>query len=94
MGILHPDILENLLSAKQLAELRVYYSLEPFGEEAEWLRTARWCCLYYNSKIGKDGKRAEVDDFLPIYLQETKKGKQNNMLAFVRSISKRKKKKK
>lgn len=76
LGVIHPDILDNLLSSKQLAEWEIYYSLEPFGEEADWLRTATLANLYRNSKTPKGHKKSNIMDFMPQYLFEEKK-KQN-----------------
>jgi hypothetical protein len=85
VNVIHPDILENLLSSKQIAELEIFNSLEPAGEQAEWLRMAILACMYRNSKTPKGKKLAGIKDFMPEYYYEPKQ--EQSMLDMMKTLN-------
>ena len=92
LGVPHPDMLENVLSTRQLAEWEIYGSMEPFGEYADWVRLAIIASMYRNSHTPKHHKRSELKDFIPeIYLEEKKEqsmGDMKNIMTALMNISK------
>ena len=56
----------STMSAKELMEWQIYYSLEPFGEEkADW-RMGMICATILNSnRISKQDKVWKPEDFMP-----------------------------
>jgi hypothetical protein len=64
--------LESHLTTKQIAELEIFYSLEPFGEQAEWIRNAIQCCVIINRDRRPGQKKAQPRHFLPEYYLEQK----------------------
>lgn len=58
----HPSRLYEVLDARELAEWRAYYQLEPLGEERADLRMARICAVLANTHSSK--QTFELTDFL------------------------------
>lgn len=50
---------------KQLQTWRVFFELEPFGEEAAWMRHGIWCALYAGAHTDPNKHRPEPIDFMP-----------------------------
>jgi len=61
LGVSHPDLLDDLLSDRQISDWTAYYQLEPWGEDRADLRMARqiWAILQPQSK-----KTLDETDFL------------------------------
>lgn len=88
MGVIHPDYLESRLTTRQMTEWMIYGSLEPFGEHANWIRSAVAICTYVNSKKKKGSKRCEVKDFMPGYYfpEKDKEQSPQEMMAVLNQI--------
>ena len=52
------------VDAKELAEWRAFYNIEPFGEEREDLRAAMVCTVLANINRGKGRPPYRLDDFM------------------------------
>jgi hypothetical protein len=50
---------------QQLRDWQEYYSLEPFGEEAAWLRNGMLCSLIYGANRGTNSPVKTPIDFMP-----------------------------
>ena len=95
LGAYHPDHLERVLSVKQLAEWEIFYSLEPFGDEGEWIRNAILACISVNSNIPKGKRKAKLEDFIPRhYLPPKKKQSMEEMIQLMNLMMKEQKGKK
>jgi hypothetical protein len=87
---MHPSILERNLTAKQIVELEIFYSIEPFGEQAEWIRNAVQCCVIINKDRGPGQKRAQPRDFMPeCYIQEKPEQSQDQMMQVLNHLQKK-----
>lgn len=79
LGVLHPDFLKEVLSARQLKEWELYYVVEPFGETH--YQTARICTtlaeINRNEKI--KSTPFEIEDFMPKFGKQTEEDKMNHM---------------
>lgn len=53
------------MSWHQLHAWQEYYALEPFGEEAAWLRNAMLCSLIYGANRGPNSPQRTPMDFMP-----------------------------
>jgi hypothetical protein len=78
IGVPHPDYLNEVLNSKQLREWEIVYSLEPFGEYTEYLRTGIVASTLINLQLKKDSKKVSPFDFIPeVYTGEKSKEKQS-----------------
>lgn len=65
MGIPHPDFLDAVLSAEQLAGWSAYAALEPFGPRREDARAGVIAATLVNLQRGKNTEAIGHDDFFP-----------------------------
>lgn len=49
----------------QLRDWQEYFSLEPFGEEAAWLRHGMLCSLIYSANSSSSAPKKTAVDFMP-----------------------------
>lgn len=94
LGVNHPDILENVLSTKQLVEWEIFYALESFGEKAEWERIASILCFYVNANKKEGSTPSKIEDFMPEKFVMRKKQQQTvyDMKSVLDTLMNRKKK--
>ena len=59
------DGLAQTMTWSQLRDWQEYYALEPFGEEAAWLRNAMLCSLIYGANRGPNSPQRTPIDFMP-----------------------------
>ena len=78
LGVPHPDYLLEMLTAKQLREWEIVYSIEPFGEEPKYVRSGIIASTLINLKLKKETKKTTPFDFMPaLYTGKKSGGKQS-----------------
>ena len=70
LGCLHPDDLLRSLTAKQFAEWRAFYGLDPFGDQRADLRAGIISSVISNRMRGKNENPMEPMQFMP-YIQQS-----------------------
>ena len=75
-----------------MSEWKAFFELEPFGEDAEWMRAAMIAATIANVHRGKNRAAYKVQDFMPKPVEVREGGKQSVeeqkrvLLGLVRSV--------
>ena len=65
LGYPSPRLLRREITEREWVELKMYYSMEPFGPKAQWTQSAVIAATVANSVRGKRSKAAKIADFMP-----------------------------
>lgn len=73
------------MSSAELTEWLAFYTIEPFGEDTQYLGHAITASTIANVNRGKHGKRYKPDDFMPKF--KAKKQTTQEQIAFAAALT-------
>lgn len=94
LGELHPDYLLEKLTARQLAEWEIYHSVEPFGEQQQFLQAGIVASTIANVNRGKNKSVFKPSEFMPVWEAKSKKQSVEEMIETMNQFNPIKKKRK
>ena len=82
LGVLHPDVLLDQLTAAQWEEWLAYYSLSPWDELRRDIAAAYTTAAIHNRHLGKHEQPHKLQEFLPFDVKPEVTIEQKLMRAF------------
>lgn len=76
LGVIHPDHLQRLLTARQILDWEVYSELEPFGYVQEQVRFGELCAAVANFSQISRKRNHGWRDFMPYHVDMIKRATQ------------------
>lgn len=82
------------IGSAEFSEWLAYYTIEPFGERADWHRFGSLMCLLGGMFTGQKQKKPDIKDFIPrdpLEPPQTQQEMKQNLLTWAKGVIRRQK---